>query len=123
MINDNKTASGPDFKDRTTGLIVFGILEIIFGAFCALMVPLMIFGMFVSAGLHKGSTPPVGASMMIPGILFYVLIAVWSIWMGIGSIKARRWARALLLVTSWLWLISGMVGLVFMLVLLPNMYD
>jgi len=123
MINDNKTASGPDFKDRTTGLIVFGILEIIFGAFCALMVPLMIFGMFVSAGLHKGSTPPVGASMMIPGILFYVLIAGWFIWMGIGSIKARRWARALLLVTSWFWLISGMIGLVFMLVFLPNMYD
>ena len=79
MTNDNQTAGGSDFKDRTTGLIVFGILEIIFGAFCALMAPLMIFGMFASAGLHKGSTPPVSAGMMIPGILFYVLMAGWFI--------------------------------------------
>jgi len=43
--------------------------------------------------------------------------------MGIGSIKARRWARALVLVTSWLWLISGTVGLIFVLLLMPDMYD
>ncbi|MCX6993526.1 MAG: hypothetical protein NT011_10340 [Kiritimatiellaeota bacterium] len=123
MINDNQTVSVSDFKDRTTGLVVFGILEIILGTICALIVPLMIFSMFVSAGLHKGSTPPVGASTMLPGILIYVLMAVWFIWMGIGSIKARRWARALWLVSSWFWLISGIMGLVFMLVFLPNMYD
>jgi hypothetical protein len=29
------------------------------------------------------------------------------IWLGIGSIKARRWARALLLIFSWSWLIMG----------------
>ena len=60
---------------------------------------------------------------MIPGILFYVLAAVWFIWMGIGSIKARRWARALILISSWLWLISGIGGLVFVLLLMPQMYE
>ena len=122
MTNENQTVGVSDFKDRTTGLIVFGILEIILGAFCALAVPLMIFSMVFS--IHKSATPPVSAgTMMIPGILIYVLMAVWFIWMGIGSIKARRWARALWLVSSWFWLISGMMGLVFMLVLMPNMYD
>lgn len=119
MTNDNKTAGGSDFKDRTTGLIVFGSLEIILGAICALMVPLATIGMFVSTG----STLPVNAGAMIPGILTYILMAVWFIWMGVGSIKARRWARALLLITSWFWLVSGMIGLVFMLVFMPDMYD
>jgi len=50
-------------------------------------------------------------------------LAVWFIWMGIGSIKARRWARALLLVSSWLWLICGVGGLIFMLFFLSNIYD
>jgi hypothetical protein len=52
----------------------------------------------------------------------YSALAVWFIWMGIGSLKARRWARALLLVTSWLWLISGIIGLAFALWALPEMY-
>jgi hypothetical protein len=43
--------------------------------------------------------------------------------MGIGSIQARRWARALVLISSWLWLISGIIGLIFMLLLMPGMYE
>lgn len=112
-----------DFKKRKTGLVVFGILQIVFGGICALMAPLMIFGMIVSTSLKDCSTAPMNSNMMIPGVLFYALIAVWFIWMGIGSIKARRWARALSLVSSWTWLISGIIGLVFMLILLPDMYD
>ncbi len=123
MTNDEKTAGSSDYRDRKTGLVVFGILEIIFGAFCALMVPFMLLGMLASAALNRGSAPPVNASMMIPGLLFYALLAVWFIWMGIGSIRARRWARALLLVTSWFWLISGIIGLVCLLVFLPDMYS
>jgi hypothetical protein len=34
-------------------------------------------------------------------------LAVALIWLGIGSIKARRWARALLLIFSWSWLVMG----------------
>ncbi|MHC4159886.1 MAG: hypothetical protein ACYSSO_12490, partial [Planctomycetota bacterium] len=37
--------------------------------------------------------------------------------------KARRWARALILVSSWVWLICGACGFVFALLFLPNMYD
>ena len=111
------------YKDRKLGLVIFGIFEIILGAFCALMAPLMIIGMFAAATLKRGSGPALNAGMMIPGLVIYVLFAVWFIWMGIGSIMARRWARALVLVTSWFWFISGVIGLVFMLVFLPGMYD
>jgi len=123
MTNDGNTTGDSNYRDRKTGLVVFGVFEILMGAFCALMIPLMIVGMVASANLSKGSASSVSADTMIPGLLFYVLLATWFIWMGIGSIKARRWARALLLVTSWFWFISGMLGLVLMLVLIPNMYD
>ena len=112
-----------DFKDRKTGLVVFGILQIILGGICALIVPFVIIGMIASAVIEDSSVPPVNTSMIIPGVLFYALAAVWFICMGIGSIKARRWARALVLVSSWLWLIGGICGLVFILLFMPNMYD
>ena len=123
MTDYEETLESSDFKDRKTGLVVFGILQIIFGGFCALMVPLMIFGMIASAVLDNSGAAPMSLSMMIPGVLLYVLVAVWFICMGIGSVKARRWARALVLVSSWLWLISGIGGLIFILLLMPDMYE
>ncbi len=123
MTDYEETLESSAFKDRKTGLVVFGILHIIFGGFCALMVPFMIFAMIVSTVLDNSAAAPMSPAMMIPGILLYVLVAVWFICMGIGSIQARRWARALVLVSSWLWLISGIIGLIFMLLLMPGMYE
>ena len=123
MTNDGKAGGSAEFRDRKTALLVFGIFEILFGALCALMVPFMLLGMLATAAVEESSTPPLNAGMMVPGLLFYVLLAVWFIWMGIGSIQTRRWARALLLVTSWLWLITGITGLLFMLLLLPDLFD
>jgi hypothetical protein len=118
-----KKRSKPDFKDRKTGLVVFGILQIIFGGFCLLMVPFMIFGMIASAVFNKSFAVPMRPAMMILALLLYVSLAVWFICMGFGSIKARRWARALILVSSWLWLICGTSGLIFILLLMPDIYD
>lgn len=111
------------FKDMRTGLIAFGVIQIIFGGFCALAIPLMILGMLASTALGKSSAAPMSVRMMVPSVLFYVVLAVWFIWMGVGSIKARRWARALLLVSSSVWLIGGIFGLIFILLLIPGMYD
>jgi hypothetical protein len=123
MTDYEETLESSAFKDRKTGLVVFGILQIIFGGFCALMVPFMIFAMIVSTVLDNSAAAPMSPAMMIPAVLLYVLVAVWFICMGIGSIQARRWARALVLVSSWLWLISGIIGLIFMLLLMPSMYE
>jgi hypothetical protein len=123
MTELEETMQSSDFKDRKAGLIVFGILQIILGGFCALMLPFTVMGMIASAAFRDSSAPPMNIRMMIPGLFLYVLASVWFIWMGIGSIKARRWARALILVSSWLWLISGIGGLIFILLLMPNMYD
>jgi len=122
MTNPETTMPCPGFKDRKTGLVVFGILEIILGAICALLIPFIIFGMIMSATVNKNTAGAMPVGMMIASVLFYALIAACFIWLGIGSIKARRWARALLLVSSWLWLIIGISGLIFTLVFMPDMY-
>jgi hypothetical protein len=112
----------PDFKDRKVRLVVFGILQIILGSIFMLITALTIFGMIMMAA-RKNADADVNVRAMIPGLLIYIPMAVWFIWMGIGSVMTRRWARALILVSSWLWIICGAMGFVFMLRFLPNMYD
>jgi len=123
MTNHEEAMQSSEFKDKKTGLIAFGVIQIIFGGFCALAIPLMILGMLVSTISAKSPTPPMSARLMIPGVLFYVILAIWFISMGIGSIKTRRWARAIILVSSWLWLICGISALIVVLLFLPGMYD
>src|SRR5690348_5365557 len=43
-------------------------------------------------------------------MFLYGGLAVALVWLGIGSMMARRWARALLLIFSWSWLIGGLFG-------------
>ena len=45
------TDEGENFKDRKGGLIAFGVLEILAGAFCALMAPIMLVSMLLPAAL------------------------------------------------------------------------
>jgi len=100
-----ETAPLPPYKDRSTGLVIFGILTLLLGCLAGLFVPLMVFGQMMAA--KAPNAPPVNHAAMLPGMAVYGLLAVALIWLGIGSIKARRWARALLLIFSWSWLIMG----------------
>lgn len=121
-----ESAGVPAFKDRKVRLILFGILQLALGALCVLLVCFMILGMFMAASLNRDATTPIAPmniSFMIPGMLVYLLAAAWFISMGIGSIMTRRWARALVLVSSWLWLIGGIGGFAGVLVFMPAMYD
>jgi hypothetical protein len=121
-MNDISAAPTQPFKDRKTGLIVFGILEIIGGVFCALAVPLMLFSMVVTSRLPEEARAGTDPAAMVPGMAFYIVFAVAFIWMGIGSIKARRWARALWLVLSWVGFVSGVLGLLFWLFFMQDMF-
>jgi hypothetical protein len=76
----------------------------------------------IVAAQYKRGTMGVEIRMLIPGVLFYLGVAFWFIWLGIGSIRARRWARSLWLAASWLWLIAGIGGVMFMLTTMPGMY-
>ncbi len=122
MSVSDPVTQAPVFKDRKRGLVLFGVLQIGLGGLCALMIPLMLIGMLVSKAVPSKGAAPVDAHVLMPSIVVYALIAAWFIWLGFGSILARRWARALLVAASWGWLISGISGLSVMGLILPDLY-
>jgi hypothetical protein len=123
MTNEENQAGALTHKDRKTGLAVFGAIQIIIGCFCAFLVPVMIMAMLAVSLMDKGAEETVNARAMIPGLFVYGLMAVWFIWLGVGSIQAKRWARALTLVASWIWFVSGLTGMIVMLFMMPDMYE
>ena len=104
-----------DFRDRSTGLVLSGIAALIFGGLCLMLVGMMILGQ-----LFGPMRQAQGLAAILPGLLFYGFLAGSLIWLGVGSILARRWARALLLILSWAALCAGVMGTVTLGLVLPS---
>lgn len=104
----------PEYKDRSLGLVIFGSVAILIGVFCALLVPLSLAGTALS-GAGGGSA----LRTSVATTAIYMATAVAFVLLGIGSIRARRWARELLLSLSWIWLLTGVCSAVVGLVVLP----
>jgi hypothetical protein len=106
----------PEFKDRTVGLVVFGVVSILIGLFCALLIPLA----FLSVALSE-STSGVGVDVRSAwaAAAMYGMMAVAFVWLGVGSIRARLWACELLLSLSWIWLLTGICALLIGLFVVP----
>jgi hypothetical protein len=107
-----------EFRDRRSGLIGFGILLIVLGCVCALFVPLLL---VVPILTSKTTAIVTDYRTMVPSILMYFALAVIFITLGIGSCNARRWARALILIFAWAWLLTGILGIGIMAFLMPKM--
>ena len=108
-----------EFEDRKAGLVVFGILTMLIGGVCALFVPLLIFGQTMAAK----SGAPQSNQTLLPAMVTYGGLAVALVWLGIGSMKAERWARALLLIFSWSSLIIGVLSIGMMAFILPRITE
>ena len=108
---------GDPERDRSIGLAVFGVLEIIMGILA------FSFAMFLMVLVSATGIGGMKAShcWITMGFLFYM--TGWFCVMGIGSIKALRWARALMLVGSWVTVFFGTLGLALVLHLLPWVYN
>ncbi len=120
----NEAAAVPPvaaFKDRRIGLMVFGILLILLGALVAFAIPFMLLGQLMASRMPDAPVTPM--QFIWPAILMYLGVATVFIWLGIGSIKCRRWARALLLVIGWMWLIMGIVGVISVGVIMPQVFS
>ena len=105
----------PAYKNRKTGLIVFGIALIALGALCLLVVPLVALGQLVAAK----TTGDANLRMVLPSLLIYGASGILFVTLGIGSIKGRRWARAVTLVLSWAWLVTGVISMVMFILFVP----
>ena len=106
----------PSHADRSTGLVVFGIVQIILGLLSALMIPLIAFAAVVSRLGPSGAMHP---GQLLSATSTYAFAAVALVMLGIGSIQYRRWARALTLITSWYWLIMGTLITVLLTAVMP----
>ena len=95
---------GP-YRDRRTALLIAGVLEILLGVGALPIVGLMIFAASMVTAQGAGSK-----GSMIPGIAVYGIAGLVFVTLGVGSIRVRRWARALWLVVSSFWLIGGVLA-------------
>jgi len=114
----------PPFKDRSAGLVVFGILTLLMGCLAGLFTLLILVAhaLTVRAAMVKSPGPAaMPMSSVLFGVLIYGALAVAFAWLGIGSIMKRRWARALLLIFSWCWLIMGIFSCIGMAFVMPGM--
>jgi len=88
-------------------------IQRLIGVFCALLVPLILV-----------ATSPAGAADLrttVPSMVLYTVVAAVFIWLGVGSIRARRWACELTLSLSWIWLVTGICSMVVAAWLVPAM--
>jgi hypothetical protein len=108
------------YKDRRAGLVVFGILQIALGLLAALMSLFMVVGVLAGSAAARGAAQ---ARVMAPAALLYLAVAVMFVVLGIGSIRARRWARAIILALSWTWLIVGVLTSIGFVAMSPRMFD
>lgn len=92
------------FLDRRSGLRVFGVLEIVMGAGVCLMVPVTYFGAVFGPRLRG---QPSNQVFLMPTLLLLAGFGAGIVWLGFGSFRARRWARALLLILGWIGLVLG----------------
>jgi len=98
------------YPDRSTRLLLLGIAQVLLGCLCGLMAAMMVVLSLLGpmAGAPQGQA--MNIQMMIPGMVFYLPLAVAFIWLGIGLVRARRWAWTLTVVLSWMWLIMGVAA-------------
>jgi hypothetical protein len=109
------------YQDRSIGLILVGILEIGLGLACLAMLGFMGIAALSIGRLPEGQAAGLNSRMMVANCAFYLLIAAFFFTVGVGTLRGRRWARTIMLVVSWSWLISGVFGTIVMFFILPKM--
>lgn len=111
QVSSSVSPEFPPLADSGTriGLTVTGILWILSGFASLAMAGFVSLGMFLAR--FKGGMPDVGWRELIPSMMLFLGCGGLFIWVGIGSIQAQRWARALALTIAWIWFLCGLIGI------------
>ncbi len=107
------------FKDRKGLIVTAGVFQILLGIVCLLLAGLQVLGLVFSRMTADYNRMMLVAAVM--AIVYYAILCVVNIWLGVGAIRVRKWARALNLAMGWLWLICFGVMIVVMPFLLSRM--
>jgi len=109
------------YQDRSIGLILVGLMEIALGLMCLAMLAFMGIGALSLSRLPEGQAAGMNPRVLVASFAFYLLFAAFFFTMGVGTLRGRRWARTIMLVLSWVWLIGGVFGTIVMFFILPKM--
>lgn len=102
---------------QVVGLVAFGIADIVMGLFCFSLAMLVI----IMASSTSQTDLSFVAYATAVGFLFGT--TGWYIVLGLGSLRARRWACALLVAGGWVTVFFGAIGLALLFYVLPELYD
>jgi hypothetical protein len=105
-------------QSRRGLLALFGLIEILIGAACFGLLCVMFILWFFASRLPPEQAPILGTSNLVLSVLLYAGSAAFFVVMGVGTIYARRWARAVMLIVCWPWLLNMVAFLIFLVVML-----
>lgn len=100
----------PKIKLTRNWLIIFGVIEVLIGLLAALLLLPGLFMLFYMPSGQAATNPMFDKNMMVMFVVMFGAGAIFFIWMGIGSILTRRWARAILIVASAYGLVFGFIA-------------
>jgi MFS family permease len=116
----------PISSDRSTRLMVFGILFLLGGALCALMTLSVVLAIALMSTMQlpaNAARPQMQVGQMLGGLLVYGSLAVVLFWVGIGSIRKQRWVRPIVLSLGVLASVVGLITMLVMAILLPSFVE
>jgi len=100
--------NGRSHRDRSTRVTIFGGLALLCGAsgmalgLLQLALPLIV--------PPSADAPGVDPAATVMGMLTWTELGVVLAIVGVGALRGRRWARPVMLVLAWTWLIAGAVA-------------
>jgi len=106
------------FRDRSARLVLFGSVAVLAGAGLVLLGLLQLALIFLPK-LAAFESIPMDPRSAVIGVLTHGLLGVAFVFVGLGSIRKRRWVRPLMLVLAWTWLLTGALTLL----LVPRLID
>jgi hypothetical protein len=98
----------PSHRDLGGRLTVFGALTVIIGVFTVL---LGILSPLATKLLAPADAPALDPRSLISAIGLYAILGAVLFWVGIGSLRRRRWVRSIKLTVGWSWLLFGTMSL------------
>ena len=108
IVGAGEPMGGVDRSGRIKGM---GVLQIILGALAALFGLFSLLGAAIqSAAPQLSGTAETNPLAMLLAVGVYLAVAVFFLWLGIGSIRCRRWSRPLVLALMWPMLLVGAVS-------------
>lgn len=120
MSTGQAPTTAAEYPDRSTLLLLAGIFQILLGCLAGLLAGMMAALLVLSPRLPGPNGQPMTASAMVQPLIVYLLLAAAFLWLGIGLVRARRWAWTLTVVFSWLGLVIGVISFVFFLLIMRS---